>query len=126
ERHQRHQDLADKSKPSWALTTKKGALTPQKAYSIRQKYGFLEPKSETEKKEQRIQEYREGHYDERREMGKTNYPERLLWPHKLALNVTEEEKLIAVTAATTIERGGLLARIVMAVEKLTVQLATDG
>ena len=36
------------------------------------KHGLFESKSDSEKKEQRIQEYREGYYDKRREMGKSN------------------------------------------------------
>lgn len=36
------------------------------------KHGFLDSKSEYNKKEQRIQEYREGYYDKRREMGLKN------------------------------------------------------
>lgn len=36
------------------------------------KHGFFESKNETEKREQAIQEYREGYYDKRREMGLKN------------------------------------------------------
>ncbi len=35
-------------------------------------HGFFESKTDYERKEQRIQEYREGYYDKRREMGKSN------------------------------------------------------
>lgn len=35
-------------------------------------HSMFDSKKEGETKEQRIQEYREGYYDKRREMGKTN------------------------------------------------------
>ena len=35
-------------------------------------HSFIESKNEAASKEQRIQEYREGYYDKRREMGKSN------------------------------------------------------
>ena len=36
------------------------------------KHGAFESKSSSDHVEQRIQEYREGYYDKRREMGKSN------------------------------------------------------
>jgi len=36
------------------------------------KHGFFESKNDWQKTEQKIQEYREGYYDKRREMGKSN------------------------------------------------------
>jgi hypothetical protein len=36
------------------------------------KHGFFDSKSQTEKRAQEIQEYREGYYDKRREMGLKN------------------------------------------------------
>jgi hypothetical protein len=45
----------------------KGKFDPPKHNAI-----LPESKSDYEKKEQRIQEYREGYYDKRREMGKSN------------------------------------------------------
>ena len=35
-------------------------------------HGFAESKTEWDRKDQRIQEYREGYYDKRREMGRSN------------------------------------------------------